>query len=143
MKNRWFGNLAPALLLEGVSLLILARLFLLVPLQRLTLVLGQMGAESAHALDLPQIKMAGDIGRAVEIAAARLPGTWSCLAQAVAGKIMLRRRGIASTVYLGVSTANRDKLRAHAWLRAGDVLVTGEEGINEFHMLTSFSEKMK
>lgn len=50
----------------------------------------------------------------------------NCLARSIAGKMMLRRRGIASTLYLGI-TKDGDQMKAHAWLLAGGVGVTGVE----------------
>jgi hypothetical protein len=70
----------------------------------------------------------------------RVPLTWSCLTQAIAAKAMLRRRGIASTLYLGVDTGSPTGLSAHAWLRAGPEVVTGEAGRDQFGTVASFAE---
>jgi hypothetical protein len=69
------------------------------------------------------------IGKSVRTAAARLPGTTTCLAQALAAGLLLGRRGIDSTLYLGVArnAAERDGFEAHAWLRSGSLVVTGAE----------------
>lgn len=48
----------------------------------------------------------------------------NCLARSIAGRMVLRRRGIASTLYLGVAKEG-DQMKAHAWLLAGQVGVTG------------------
>lgn len=62
---------------------------------------------------------------AVHGVAARTPWTSNCLPQALAAKYMLARRGLLSTLYVGAAFSGRDALKAHAWLRCGDVPVTG------------------
>lgn len=53
----------------------------------------------------------------------------SCLTRAQACQILLARRGIASTICLGVREGTSGVLEAHAWLICEDRLVLGgEEG---------------
>jgi hypothetical protein len=58
--------------------------------------------------------------------ALRVPWRTTCLVQAVAGYLLLKRRGIAATIRFGV-TKNEDGLAAHAWLIVGDQTVLGGE----------------
>ncbi len=81
------------------------------------------------------------IGWAVRAVAQRTPWKSNCLVHALAAKIMLRRRGIASTVYLGVAKDRGKDLNAHAWLRSGDVILTGKRSSGEFNVLSVFTEK--
>jgi hypothetical protein len=67
-----------------------------------------------------------------------LPGECKCLAQAVAAKMMLGRRGVPSTLYLGLAKDEQQKLRAHAWLRSGEVIVTGARERDKFHVVATF-----
>ena len=67
---------------------------------------------------------AAEIGRAVARAARRVPFRAVCLQQAFAALLMLRRRGLAGTVHLGVARSP-DGLTAHAWSRCGELPVTG------------------
>jgi hypothetical protein len=62
---------------------------------------------------------------AVAKTAARLPIGARCLAQALAARAMLKRRGIGSTMHIGVARADATSLEAHAWLEAADIEVTG------------------
>lgn len=73
--------------------------------------------------------------------ASRLPlsGRDSCLAQAIAAQAMLRRRGIASTVYLGLAREARYGLGAHAWVRSGGMILTGRAGHRRFHVVATFA----
>jgi hypothetical protein len=74
---------------------------------------------------------------AVAAAARRLPWRTECLEQALAARTMLRRRGIASTLYLGVA---KDPVVAHAWLRAGDLNVTGGRDVSRYAVVASFAD---
>ena len=68
--------------------------------------------------------------------------TWwrsMCLEQAVAGRWMLRRRGIPSTMYVGM--AKRDgNFIAHAWLVGEGRTVTGASAEN-YATLAAFRER--
>ena len=68
--------------------------------------------------------------------------TWwrsMCLEQAVAGRWMLRRRGIPSTMYVGM--AKRDgNFIAHAWLVREGRTVTGASAEN-YATLAAFRER--
>lgn len=68
-------------------------------------------------------------------------GWWNCkcLTQALCGKAMLRRRGLDSTLYLGVHRPEEGDLMAHAWLRCGDQILTGEVGMEKFTVVGKFT----
>jgi hypothetical protein len=57
--------------------------------------------------------------------------------RALAAHAMLRRRGIASRVCLGVARAG-DKLAAHAWVEIGEDKVLGGAEANEFARIAEF-----
>lgn len=67
---------------------------------------------------------AARVGRAISGAAARLPWHSTCLARALAGRLMLARRGVPCVLCLGVAT-EAGAIRAHAWLVAGGGVVCG------------------
>ncbi len=64
------------------------------------------------------------IGRRVARVADRLPWKSTCLVRALAGSLLLARRGVASHIRFGVRKED-GKLAAHAWLMTGDVTVLG------------------
>jgi len=66
---------------------------------------------------------------AVITAARNVPWNAVCLPQAIAGKLMLARRGYASTLHLGVARTPAGGLLAHAWLEVDGQIVVGELGI--------------
>jgi hypothetical protein len=68
------------------------------------------------------------------------PKPWmhaACLPRALAAQAMLRRRGIASTLCLGVAREN-GALSAHAWLELGQVIVVGGNEAPQFSRLVEF-----
>ncbi len=128
------------LLLEAALMLGVARLAIaLIPFRHVAPWLGvRQSATPAAPLLEAHACLAKRIGWAVHTAAGHLPWQAVCLPQAIAAKFMLRRRGFASTLYLGVS---RDDMgfKAHAWIRAGDVIVTGYQDMQRYTVVSSFA----
>lgn len=131
-----------ARLVEAGSWLIAARiLLLLVPFKYLAARLGKQHNQSPVTFDTnPERDQARRIGRAVTTMSRYVPWDSACLAQAVAGKFMLQRRHIPSTLYLGVAKDGDAKMIAHAWLRCGDVIVTGAPQHQRFTVVSTFAE---
>ena len=83
---------------------------------------------------------AGAVGRAVARAARHVPFRAACLQQAFAALLMLRRRDLAATVYLGLARDSAGSgLEAHAWSRNGEVPVTGVAVARRFAPVAAFS----
>jgi hypothetical protein len=101
------------------------------------------GAWSTRRADVPrdvQDAIAAHVGDAVRRAARRLPGT-TCLVDALAAELMLRRRGVPSTLHIGVrAPLAATPLDAHAWLECGGtVVVGGQADVAEYRILTGSS----
>lgn len=82
------------------------------------------GGHSAAGSDIER-RIAVDVGWAVTRTAHYLPFSALCLAQALAARAMLRRRGIGNTLHVGVARPGAAAFEAHAWLEAAGVEVTG------------------
>lgn len=102
--------------------------------------LGTTGVESALVVSPTQIKMARQIGWAIQVFARRAPWARHCLAQALAAHWMTWRRAIPGTVYLGVASDPEKPFTAHAWLRCGTTWVTGGGARASFQILTRFGQ---
>jgi len=105
--------------------------------------LGNIGEPSSDTqLIEEQQRQAQLVGWAVTVLARHYPMDAKCLAQAVTGKWMLRRRSLPSTLYLGVNRVHGGEkwLEAHAWLRCGGEFVTGEPQHERFKVLATFTE---
>lgn len=143
-KVRQLGRAEIALLLEATFWLAAARLgLLLVPFRRIAPRLGQSVVESAPELPATRQTQAAKIGWAVRAIARRTPWESACLAQAISAKAMLRRRGVDSTLYLGLAKDKAQALQAHAWLRCGEEIITGKAGHERFSVISFFAEATK
>jgi hypothetical protein len=91
-------------------------------------------------LEVTPSELLDRISWSVATASRQLPWDCSCLAQAVAAKAMLRWRGVPSTLYLGVAKDSHSSLKAHAWLRCGDRILTGWQGMGKFTVIATFAE---
>lgn len=126
-------NRRRALLLEAVAWLLLARLALIfIPFPRLARHLGKfvtptvarsLQATSQRSDD--HARLAEEVGWAVTRAARHVPFKAVCLPQAMAARVMLKRRGVGSVLHFGAARGEKKPLDAHAWLDAAGVEVTG------------------
>jgi len=100
-----------------------------------------------------ELEILRQVAKEIDRAARNIPWNAVCLPQAMAGKWMLKRRNLASTMFLGVVkekaavTADIEKieqgewqpgLKAHAWLKAGKFIVTGRQGHQQFTVVGRF-----
>jgi hypothetical protein len=139
-------NRRRALLPEAVAYLLAARLALIfVPFPRLAPHLGSfvpptdpraVAVRTATAAD--QTQLAEDIGWAVTRAARYVPFRAVCLPQAMAARVMLKRRGFQSVMHFGAAKGTEKPLDAHAWLDAAGVEVTGYPAAKNFAEIACF-----
>jgi hypothetical protein len=127
-------------LLEAAGWLGLAWLVLrFVPLRRLAPFWGNFMARTPAAAPVCPPPLLQRLAWAVETAGRHLPWECTCLAQAMVGKVMLQRRGVASTLCLGLAKDGGGGLQAHAWLRCGERILTGRRGMTGFTVIASFA----
>lgn len=113
----------------------------LLPFRWLAPALGKHMVESPLAEDAENLEEAKQIGRVVETVSRYTPWKSRCLVKAITGKVMLRRHGIANTLYLGVGKDERSSLIAHAWLRCGEIVVTGYQARERFTIVGKFADE--
>ena len=129
-----------------MACLLAARLALIfVPFPRLARRLGTFvpptdarvsQARTAAAPD--QARLAAEIGWAVTRAARYVPFKAVCLPQAMAARVMLKRRGVKSVMHFGAAKGQDKPLDAHAWLDAAGVEVTGYPVAKNFAEIACF-----
>jgi len=131
------------LLLEAFYYLGWARFTLLaVPFKRIAPHLGrQLKKDEIQTPNIPPTKLANQVGWSVDVMSRRTPWESACLAQAMAGKFMLRRRGLSSLLYLGTKKDEYGEFVAHAWLQNGNKILLGGGGVETFVVLSAFEEK--
>lgn len=82
------------------------------------------------------------VTRAIATASRHTPWHNNCLARAIATKVMLRRRRVASTLYLGVRVED-GALTAHAWLKCDRAVPTGNDGPSNYTVVWTSGEGVR
>jgi hypothetical protein len=127
-------------------LLVLARAAIsLVPLRRITRLLGAPMAETASGeLDPAESRYARRVGWCIEKLSPHTPTESNCYPQALTARVLLHRKGIPSTIYYGAAfEPGRPALATHAWRRCGSLIVTGGRTGRRFEPLTYFADAVE
>ena len=98
-----------------------------IEMKRLRPYFGVCGEESPEEASEENYRYAKLVSAQVGRSARKTPWESKCLVRALTAQKLLKRKGIASTMYLGVKTED-NKMVAHAWLRVGKLYVTGGNG---------------
>lgn len=98
-----------------------------IPMKLLRRSFGEEGRESAREATEDEYRYSHLIMKHVNHSAENTPWESKCLVRALTAQRLLKRKNIHTTLYLGVGNEN-NKMRAHAWLRMGEVYVTGGDG---------------
>jgi hypothetical protein len=123
------------LLVKAALLLSAIRLGLeLIPFQTLRRLLAKV-AEASTGLQETDRSSADRIVWAVEAAGRRLPGAGTCLTQALAAHVLLRRQGYPTLLHIGVLRGEEGRFEAHAWLKSGDKVVIGGGELERYTVL--------
>lgn len=101
---------------------------LLVPSKKLEKKWGQRGEESPEEDTAWNYRYAYDVSADVNRIAEKTPWKSKCLVRALTARYFLRRKGIITTLYLGVGKDGNGKMVAHSWLRCGKLYITGGNG---------------
>jgi hypothetical protein len=110
-----------------------------------TRLLGSEGRERCAALPSEEKLVALNCSVAVSRAARKTPFKTVCIEQTIAASLMLRRRRIATTAYIGVLRDPKHRARAtetfnaHAWLQAGNDVVVGGPDVATYVPLVRFT----
>jgi len=136
------------LLTEAFVCLLAARLAILVfPFKKIAPGIGIHMKETPPDIH-PRLKeILLQIRRSIRRASKYAPWQSKCLVQAIAGKMMLKRRNIPYTLYLGVTrdvgkeVEKKNALKAHAWLRSGNIILAGKEGFKKYTVVSTFGEE--
>jgi len=119
-------------------------LILAVPFRTLAPRLGSAQGTAAHVplLTPAQEARARAIGRAIRLAARYTPWTSNCFPQAVVARMMLGMHSIPYAIHFGLMPEERGApagMRAHAWVVAGRVPVTGGHSFDHYTVVGVFT----
>ncbi|MFT7381014.1 MAG: hypothetical protein ACI9Z3_000894 [Roseivirga sp.] len=127
------------LLIEILILLGMARLsVLLFPFKRIANWMGKSNYETTTAMD--EGLHAGLVRLSSGIEAVSKYTFWksNCFAQVLCAHWILKRKNIPHTIYFGLLKEDTIQMKAHAWLRAGNKIVTGRKGHKDYTVVGKF-----
>lgn len=127
------------LLLEAYILLAWARYRKSKEFSKVSLDLGRRMNETSFQINESEMKIVKRVSRVIHLASRYTFWESECLVKAMASMKMLERRGIESTLYLGVAREHKG-LIAHAWLRCGNFYVSGSSGMERFTVVEKFAK---
>ena len=129
------------LLVTAVLLLPLVRVALLaVPFQTLRRLLATL-ARPPNVVNAVRRLTPERLAWAVTAAARHMPGTWTCLVQALALRVLLYRHGHPATLRLGVARQGSGEFAAHAWVECEGRPVGGASLASGFTPLPALEGK--
>ena len=79
-----------------------------------------------------------ELSWSVRSVARKLPFRALCFEQGLALQRMLRRRGVDALLHYGLGKDEADLIEAHVWVTAGDRVVIGEQGLDNFQSVAVF-----
>jgi hypothetical protein len=140
LKLNWFSKIE---LLEAFFLSAMARVIILkAPFKKYKKHLGIYNEETSYEINLNDYKTIKRIAWTINTISKYTPWESKCLVQAMTAQRMLNRRKLSSTLYLGVNKAKDNSMQAHAWLRCGQLIVTGGYNKKEFKEVARFASKV-
>lgn len=107
-----------------------------IPMKYFKKYFGEEGEESSEEIGIEDYKYAKLVSRVVNNSANNTPWESKCLVRALTAQRLLKKKGIPSTLYFGVGK-KQDSMVAHAWLRTGEIYVTGGNG-EEYAMVAKY-----
>lgn len=111
----------------------------LFPMRWYTNKLGFKGNESIYSINENDLLIVKRVERAMRRVQKYFPWKIKCFSAALTAKTLLKKNNIQSTIYIGVKRSSNDKMMAHAWLRCGNIVLTGKEEMKNFTPLVYFS----
>lgn len=111
---------------------------LFVPFNKLRRGMGKHKEESVATVDVEVYKEAKRISWIVTLTSSKTPWESKCLVQALTAQKMLKKKGISTTIYLGVRKEGNE-MKAHAWSRCGQYYVTGGAIRDQYTVVAKFA----
>jgi len=124
----------PGVIAEAAAALITGAIArLVVPFPRLARTLANSPASSPPAT-ADEIEV---VRRAIDAWTRRLPIKPKCFSRGLAAVEMLKRRGRSAHLYYGAATFD-GRLKAHVWVKSGELDVVGCDIAEDYALLASF-----
>lgn len=128
------------LFLKAVFISAVVRATLLfLPFKKVLSWLGEPNKETAQDTTAAYTAYAHKVKTALWLCNKYTPWKTECYVQALTARILLRRKGVPSTIYIGFRKNSDNQYEGHAWLRTGGIIVTGNKKLSAFHVHSFFS----
>ena len=111
----------------------------IIPLRWFSDLLGEYNKIDENEIKPDQLKFVNMLTKSVRRWKRYLPWKVKCFEEALAAKKVLEKCGIETTLYLGVAKKDKDKLKAHAWLKSGGKFIVGEKAYKQFAIVGFYS----
>lgn len=131
LSLRDIGRALEAFVLLGIARMIV----LLLPFKYVAPLLGSETEKDQRQISPSAVTV---VRLAISRSHHRTPWTSNCLAQSLAAAWMLKRRGSATTTFLGVRRDPDNQIIAHSWTMAGEAFVTGKRAHERFTVTKVF-----
>lgn len=109
---------------------------LLLPMSCIESMMGVRGEDSSMDTELQNVRLIRLVSFHVNRVTQHLPLKRKCFVRALTARKILMKHGVDSTLYMGVAL-EEGKMVAHAWLRCGQMYVTGGDGTG-YSMVAKF-----
>jgi hypothetical protein len=101
--------------------------------------LGTVNIESSTEANDESLVLRRQIKTAIDLCRKYAPWRTECYTMSLTGRIMLKRRKLPSTLYVGFMKDETGKYKGHAWLRANDTYISGFKESKGFKVNFIFS----
>lgn len=95
------------------------------PFNRVMKWLGTVNTESVTGHQEQTLAVRREIKSAIDLCRKYAPWRTECYTMSLTGRIMLNRRNLSNTIYIGFKKDGAGKYMGHAWLRANDLYISG------------------
>ena len=120
------------LVVQAVCLLAAVRLGLcLLPFETLRKLLARTADGRSASAQRRQIDHSPKVIWAVGAVSRRFPSIGTCLMQALAAHVLLRRRHYPTQLHIGVTRDEKGKFLGHAWLESNGIVIIGGEALKQ------------
>jgi len=129
----------PFLILEAYFFMIFSKIALsLFSFKWVAGFMGNLMSESSEEDNYKkeELKLISD---SIQISDRNIPMKTECYVQALAARLMINRRKMESTIYLGLMKDEKGDTKGHAWLRSGNFIVTGKKRHKDYQIIATYS----
>ena len=100
---------------------------------------GKLGLESTSGPDPESLGFRKSLQSAMQLCEQYTPWPTECYTLALTARILLRRRQLPGTLYIGFRKKEDGGFAGHAWLRSYDRIITGAEGMEKYVVHSCYS----